>query len=268
MMRDNNAIDYSQTDKKLRDDVKKLKVELSTLLLEQDELLFVQCKNIETIYMLNLGNLEYKIYELELILLRIKRKISIIQAKKNHQEVINQVAIESILDEEFEDYQQKLDEKINMMNIALERAKNTVLSEAETREIKQLYRMIVKSLHPDLNPNVSKAKVDLFKKAVEAYENGDLEQIKIISVMVEKPIIDNQETTIDQMLHEKNRLVDLINSLKEKILKIKNEFPYIMKPIVENEIKLTEKKQEMEQKIVDIKETIDDYKIYLEKILR
>ena len=45
---------------KLRDEVEKLRTELSMLMLERDELRFVICKNIETEYMLKLGRLEYK----------------------------------------------------------------------------------------------------------------------------------------------------------------------------------------------------------------
>ena len=45
---------------KLKDDVEKLRTELSMLMLERDELRFAICKNIEMEYMLKLGSLEYK----------------------------------------------------------------------------------------------------------------------------------------------------------------------------------------------------------------
>lgn len=66
----------------LKAEVEKLRVEISMLLLERDELRFVICKNIETAYMLALGSLEYKAFELNCNVLRIKRKIDLIQAKK------------------------------------------------------------------------------------------------------------------------------------------------------------------------------------------
>ena len=40
---------------KIKEEVEKIRVELSMLLLERDELKFVICKNIETEYMLSLG---------------------------------------------------------------------------------------------------------------------------------------------------------------------------------------------------------------------
>ena len=48
---------------KLKNEVEKMRTELSMLLLERDELQFVICKNIETEYMLKLGSIEYKAYE-------------------------------------------------------------------------------------------------------------------------------------------------------------------------------------------------------------
>lgn len=35
------------------------------LVLEQDELQYVECRNIEMMYMLTIGNLEYKAYKIE-----------------------------------------------------------------------------------------------------------------------------------------------------------------------------------------------------------
>ena len=46
----------------LKSEVERLRTELSMLVLERDELLFVECKNIETVYMLAIGVLEYKAY--------------------------------------------------------------------------------------------------------------------------------------------------------------------------------------------------------------
>ena len=87
------------------------------LLLERDELRFVICKNIETAYMLALGSLEYKAFELNCNVLRIKRKIDLIQAKKNRQEKIALSAIDKLLDKEFAGFQCQLNEQIRLLII-------------------------------------------------------------------------------------------------------------------------------------------------------
>ncbi len=135
---------------KLKSEVEKMRTELSMLLLERDELQFVICKNIETEYMLKLGSIEYKAYEAQCAALRLKRKIELIQAKKNRQEKVIISAIEETLDNEFAEYQKQLDEQIDKMNDALKRSKADVLSDEDNKELKKLYRKIVKALHPDI----------------------------------------------------------------------------------------------------------------------
>lgn len=169
---------------KLKSEVEKMRTELSMLLLERDELQFVICKNIETEYMLKLGSIEYKAYEAQCAALRLKRKIELIQAKKNRQEKVIISAIEETLDNEFAEYQKQLNEQIDKMNDALKRSKAEILSDEDNKELKKLYRKIVKALHPDINPDVSEAQVQLFDNAVSAYKNGDLGTLRIICEMV------------------------------------------------------------------------------------
>lgn len=154
----------------LKAEVEKLRVEISMLLLERDELRFVICKNIETAYMLALGSLEYKAFELNCNVLRIKRKIDLIQAKKNRQEKIALSAIDKLLDKEFAGFQCQLNEQIDKMNKALDHSQGHVLTDEETKQIKKLYRSIVKALHPDLHPEITPAQMQLFQNAVQAYE--------------------------------------------------------------------------------------------------
>ena len=85
------------------------------------KLVHVTCRNIEMRYMLTLGGLEYKAYELRCTVLRLKRKIEMIQARRNRQKKLALSEIESALDDEFDAYRRRLDEQIDRMNAALER---------------------------------------------------------------------------------------------------------------------------------------------------
>ncbi len=253
----------------LKNEVEKMRTEMSMLLLERDELLFVECKNIEMAYMLALGHLEYKAYELHCTVLRLKRKIELIQAKKNRQEKIILSAIEQKLDVEFAEYKAKLDEQINKMNAALERSKSEFLSEEDNKELKKLYRAVVKSLHPDLHPESTEAQVFLFHNAVSAYENGDLNSLRIISAMVSEPSLpDNKNNSMAVLLKEKKRLTNLLQIIKNKITEIKNEYPYTMKSLIFDKDKIAEKKAELEDTISQLKETLELYKTRIAEMLR
>ena len=217
----------------LKSDVEKLKTELSMLVLERDELLYVECKNIEMAYMLAIGGLEYKIYEIECAILRLKRKSELIQAKKNRQEKVILSKIEDILDFEFAEYQARLNKQVERMNAALERSHGRPLTEEENRELKKLYRSIVKSLHPDIHPDLSDAKIQLFNNALEEYKRGNLNALRIISTMVTDPVLPDDKTdAISQLLREKEWLAKLLQSVKDRITEIKSEFPYTMKSLV------------------------------------
>lgn len=254
---------------KLKSEVEKMHTELSMLLLERDELQFVICKNIETEYMLKLGSIEYKAYESQCTFLRLKRKIELIQAKKNRQEKIIISDIEETLDIEFAEYQKQLDEQIDKMNDALKRSKAEFLSDEDNRELKKLYRKIVKSLHPDINSNVSEAQLQLFDNAVSAYKNGDLETLRIIGEMVgNNPLPEQNKDAMTQLVEDRERLHGLLKSIRESIDNIKTEYPYTMKDIVEDTEKTEQKKQELESIIEQYNELIVILKTKIKEMLR
>ncbi len=254
---------------KLQREIEKMRVELSLLVLERDELLYIECKNIEMAYMLTLGGLEYKAYEIQCAILRLKRKIELIQIKRNRQERIILSAIEAALDSEFEEYQKKLEEQIEKMNAAIERGKGTYLSEKENRELKKLYRTVVKELHPDLHPNLSEAQAQLFQNAVSAYENGDLNGLRIISAMVAEPVLpEKSESGMAGLMKEKERLSRLIKKLRDRIAEIKAEFPYTVKAVVQSPEMTAAKKEEIEEIIRQLNEVLTSYQEKVVEMLR
>lgn len=254
---------------KLKNEVEKMRTELSMLLLERDELQFVICKNIETEYMLKLGSIEYKAYEAQCAALRLKRKIELIQAKKNRQEKVIISAIEETLDTEFAEYQKQLDEQINKMNDALKRSKAEVLSDEDNKKLKKLYRKIVKALHPDINPDVSETQVNLFDNAVQAYKNGDLNTLRIIGEMVgNSPLPEQHKDALAQLNEEKERLQHLLKAIRDSIEQIKSEYPYTMKEIIEDEEQTEQKKKELENILSQYNELISIYKAKIEEMIR
>ena len=253
----------------LKKDIERLRTELSMLMLEYDELRLVECKNIETAYMLALGGLVYRVYELECIYLRLKRKLELIQALKNRQEKVIMINIELTLDEEFEEYKKKLDEQMNKMNEAIHRSKLEHLSESDTKELKKLYRQIVKALHPDLHPDATQAQIQLFCNATEALENGDLARMQLIAAMVsDTDLMEYKENPIMQLTEEKERLLKVLSTLKERIQNIKTSFPYNVKALLEDEKKLAAKKAELNSLITQYEEAIRIYSARIEEMMK
>ncbi|MBQ7249334.1 MAG: molecular chaperone DnaJ, partial [Deltaproteobacteria bacterium] len=193
----------------LKNEIEQLRTELSMLVLERDDLRLVVCKDLETIYLLHFGALEYRLYKTQCEYLRLKRKAELIQAHINRQERIDLERIGHKLDAEFAEYQQKLDERIEQMNAALEHGKSAWISAAEANQLKKMYRKIVKALHPDLHPELTDAQKQLFLNAVEAYEKGDATSLEVIAAMVADAgafVAPDAPDARTAMLKEKKRL--------------------------------------------------------------
>ena len=82
-----NDINMNSEYYKLTEEVKQLKEDIASLYEEKDELVYHICKNIEAEYMSKVGILEYKLYEFNCKILRLKRKIELYQQKINMQEL-------------------------------------------------------------------------------------------------------------------------------------------------------------------------------------
>ncbi len=249
-------------------EAKKLQTELSALIMERDELKHHICKNIQTEYMLKLGTLEYKVFEFQCKILRIKRKIELIQAQFNRQEIVNIIEIEIKLDFEYAEYQEKLNEKMNDINEALERSNMGKLSPEESGELKKMYKQIVKKLHPDMNPDVTEGELKLFNQAVEAYKNGDIQALRSISIMISE-ISDYEETSdsMDALKEKINRLKQMITNVLNNIEYIKQSFPYNQKELLSNTMKIKERQDELNALLDEYKKIYSVYKQKLNDML-
>lgn len=249
--------------------IQELKKTLENLVFERDNLKFVICENIKTEYMLIFGSLEYRIYKSYLKYLRLKRKKDLIQAKKNRQEKIIIEDIDTKLDEEFCDYKKKLDEKVEEINHALDRSKGEILSDEDSKFLKKTYKNIVKKLHPDINPSVTKAEKELFYHATEAYKDGDLASLEIIYDIVCK-----EEDKEDKAFSGKNpeeevkRLEDLVNQVEDNIDLIKSIPPYTWKIILEDEKKKAEKLRDLKNDLKSFEEAVRTQEEYIRELMR
>ncbi len=253
----------------LKREIRELKNSLENYVIERDELRFVTCRNIKTQYMLEIGALECKVYLAYTDFLRIRRKKELIQAKKNRQEKIIMNEIERALDEEFLDYKRKLEEKIDDVNQAIERSQLERLSKKETDELKKLYRSIVKTLHPDLNPDLSEAQQELFFNATGAYKRGDLDTLQIIFQMIgSNTIEEDPQSSIIELQKEKERYQGLVDRLKAEIKEIKGRPPYIWKAYLEDEQKKSERIAELTKELKSFQEAIRTQQEYINDLMR
>lgn len=223
--------------KKLKEKIRFLRRELEDLYPEKEHLVGVICENIQRDYTLVFGSLEYKLYEAYCEYLRLRRKRDLIQAKKNRGEKPDMEAIESRLDEEFCDYKRRLEEQMEEINEAIEKSKLKLLPEEDQKELKTLYKAIVKRLHPDLNPSITEGEKELFYNATESYKLGDLNTLRIIYDLTVKGEEEELSLPNDSLQEEVERLEKAVVAIREEIERIKSNPPYTLKIYLEDERK-------------------------------
>ncbi len=223
--------------KKLKEKIRFLRRELEDLYPEKEHLVGVICENIQRDYTLVFGSLEYKLYEAYCEYLRLRRKRDLIQAKMNRGEKPDMEAIESRLDEEFCDYKRRLEEQMEEINEAIEKSKLKLLPEEEQKELKTLYKAIVKRLHPDLNPSITEGEKELFYNATESYKLGDLNTLRIIYDLTVKGEEEELSLPNDSLAKEAERLEKTVGTIREEIERIKSNPPYTLKIYLEDERK-------------------------------
>lgn len=248
-----------------------LKTQLSALLSERDELLYHICKNIEADYMIKIGTLEYKAYKYFCMTLRIKRKIELIQAKLNRQEIVALPLIEQQLDKEYAEYEQSLKDRMDTINAAVQRMAGTLLTDEEDELLKKLYRQIVKKLHPDLNPKITEEELTLFHNAVIAYENGDLTIIKSIAMMVEEITPGGNDFGLNDGLSElratKEKFLESQKGILVQIEKIKSSFPYNQKDFLQDEVAVKIYRNDLQVEIEEERKAFEQYELKLKSML-
>lgn len=255
----------------LQDKVASLQQELLDLVGEHDHLRYVICVNIENDYMLKMGYLEVKAFELQLTFSRMRREISMIQAYINRGETVQIAVIQERLESEFASFQAKLTKQLNQLDRALGIAKADCLSEEEMKELKQLYRQLVKAWHPDMNPNLGPEYTQLFERAVQAYRNGDLVTMRILAVIQggQAPEVNREES--DSLSYWQTKLEeteDLIANYRERMATIRQSYPYLYLEILEDDERLRERQEEYEELIQQYEANIVSYRQRLDALYK
>jgi len=204
-------------------------------------------------YVMALGGLIEKNFQLKLECIKYKKVLAEIVAKLNSGEDFEPEEISAAVDMELEDYYKELNFVKN-----LGKDEGTI-SEVDVLRIKKIYRNLAKKIHPDIRPDLADDEElgELWEKAVAAYKGNDLKAMVEVELLVNQKMI---ELGIEEEELEIDNLEEKIAETEEEIEEIKTTIPYIYKEILEDEELLEEKKQELEQEI-------EEYEKYKKELL-
>ena len=138
-------------------------------------------------------------------------------------------------------------------------------------ELKKRYRKIVKALHPDMNPNQTEEEKQMFREAVEAYKEGDLDKLREISSIIdgnedEEDKSDNKTQDIEKLRRIYEELKRTVEVVSQEIEAIKNSFPYTAKEFLQDEEAVEERRQELEKELSEYNDAYDELELRLKNM--
>ena len=206
-----------------------VKTAIMDVLLQIDYIRLQENPRIEADYAVKVGYLENELLEVQVAARRAKRKLTLAQAAANRGVKLQESALEAQLDEEFAEWTRRIEQAVSRFYVLVDyRCGLQALSNAESEELRHLYRMLVKRLHPDVNPEQSEKDTRLFLMAQSAYASGDASVLR--SLVSALGLEDNAEEGLpDAPVLMDAQLAVLEEQLRlhrEKLEALKQEFPY------------------------------------------
>ena len=134
-------------------------------------------------------------------------------------------AIEQQVESEFWEHQQRIQQQIEDLKAANALLNSPILTDEAATELKNIYRVLVKRLHPDWNENLTEQEEELFVRAQAAYKMSDLPELRNILLVLnkEKSADDLKEANINE---EIAKLENSRADLQSKIDQLNETFPF------------------------------------------
>lgn len=206
-----------------------LREEVVHLLTEAHDLVHTIKPNLLALYQTKIGVWELKQFRLQCQAARLKRKVELIQACLNQGLWPDLEAIEAQLEKEFRAWERKIHMESERLAAAEERLRH-LLSPEDDHELKKLYYGLVKKLHPDLNPNLTEDQRRLWLRVREAYEAGDLNELRALALLADRtPLPASSSISLERLTKDQQTLEQQIQRLLKEIEKIESRPPLTMR---------------------------------------
>lgn len=235
---------------------------VSELLLEIDDIALQVNPQIEALYATKIGYLENDLLKWQIAARRARRRFALAQARVNAGKTFEPDEFEEQLDEELRLWDEELAARVQTFLSAAELLSGSrPLSPSESRELKQLHRELIKRLHPDLHPGQSDEAERFFLVAQAAFERGDLQVLRAVSVATEDLACehDGSELTQDEASVELELVLAHERIVKQQLEELKNSYPYVLKEQLEDGEWVIARTSELKRQIEEQKEAARAY---------
>lgn len=209
---------------------------------------------LKTDYIMKIGYLEHELFDLDIKLAVAKRRIELAQEVISQNANINLSMIESEIKIEFSDFLDILDTKDNEIMIANYFESFSKLSDEDLVELKKYYVGIANLILPEINPELNDIQKTLWEKAQLAYENGEIQFLKIIYKLTQdeaKAIEGNKKISLSELNEQTKIFEDRIKKEEKDINTLWDNFPFNKVDLLKDEKKIKEIQGELRKSIND-----------------
>lgn len=242
-------------------ELKELRAKSARLFAQAEFMQFEERPMLTSVFESAIGALLFQEYKLGLETKLVNLEISLVQAYINHNAPIDQERIDIQIKAGQEEYRAQVEKKEAEIKAAQEYMNAPTYSVEESNEIRDLYRMLVKALHPDLHPRLTQEEHDLFLKVVSAYRNGDLQALRQLALAVQGQKVEELATEDLPALIE--RAKESIEAFQERIDLMNSQFPFLYRDKILDPEWLQEQRVEINQRIVKLKARLKELRNYL-----
>jgi hypothetical protein len=238
---------------------------LSELFINKEDLLNHTGKAIEMKFYSIIGIDKLELMETEKIYRELKFKTEIIQQFLNRNEIPDVSKINLLIQKELDNWQQVINLMKNNIAVSVQFFSN-LISESDAKEIKKIYREIVKMLHPDLNPNLNIEQQQYWQFTLRAYKNNDLMTLKNIIFLLKSENFDNTANNNENIEQQIEAVRIQIEQIENEIISLKSKYPFTLLEHINNEIWIEWQIAEIRKQKEIYMNGIEHYKIRLNNL--
>ncbi len=245
----------------LRKKLEDIRAESARTYLKMEYMQFEEKPLLYSLYEANIGKLEFEEFQIKIQLQLTAYETKLVQAYINRSERIDFDHIDEQVQYAKMKYKDDIEQKEAEIKAAQDYLNAPVFSIEESNELRELYRMIVKALHPDLHPEQTQKEKDIFLKAISAYRIGDIYVMRQIALsLTEEAIEDIPEMDLPHLIEQAHKT---LNSFQERIKEMNKRFPFIYRDQLKDEEWIKGQLAELTERIVNAKARLKKARNYL-----
>ena len=248
----------------LQAQLKELREQSARLFAKAEYMQFEERPMLNSLYEASVSVLLFEEFKLAIQIKLTQLEINLVQAYINHNAPIDHYRIEEQVKAARKEYQARIEQKEAELKKAEDYLNSPCLSKVETKELRDLYRIIAKALHPDLHPDQSRENCDLFIRAASAYRQGDLQTLRQIALILQTSNFESLNGLPDQdllTLIEKAR--ESIAIFQERIDLMNSQFPFTYRNKILDPQWIKEQQEELKERISKATARLKELQDYL-----